>query len=114
MSEKTNVMELYIAILHQIDHREPLTEKQDEYLCELINRGLIRYKGRKSKENLEPSEIDRENITGLTYSGRMELARLEREQREDSWWYKSKGCIWTAICFVVGSLVSAFIGYLFR
>ena len=53
-------------------------------------------------------------ILGLTYKGRMELARLERERREASWWHRIKACLWTAICFTAGALVSAFIGWLFR
>ena len=110
MSEKTNVMKLYIDILHQIDNREPLTEEQDEYLCELINRGLIRYKGRQSGRILEPSEIDRGNITGLTYSGRMELARLEREQKE----LKARKWRWIApaLTFAAGVIFSTIVSIL--
>lgn len=50
----------------------------------------------------------------ITYKGRLELARLERERREASWWHRIKACLWTAICFTAGALVSAFIGWLFR
>ena len=54
------------------------------------------------------------SLRGITYKGRLELARLERERREASWWYRIKACLWTAICFTAGALVSAFIGWLFR
>lgn len=53
-------------------------------------------------------------ILGITYKGRLELARLERERREASWRHRLKAGLWTAFCFTAGSLVSAFIGWLFR
>lgn len=54
------------------------------------------------------------SLRGITYKGRLELARLERERREASWRHRLKEGLWTAFCFTAGSLVSAFIGWLFR
>lgn len=114
MPKTTNVDEMYITLFHQIDDRMPLLGKHNKYLCELINRGLVRYQGRRSCENLEPNDIMYERIMGLTYSGRMELARLEREKYLQSWECKLKYVLWQSLTFVVGALVSAMIGYLFR
>ena len=50
----------------------------------------------------------------ITYKGRMELARLEQEIYLQSWKYKLKNIGWQSLTFIVGALVSAFIGYLFR
>lgn len=47
-------------------------------------------------------------------TGYVEQEHLEREHCKASWWHKSKGYIWTGFCVVVGALVSALIGYLFR
>ena len=50
----------------------------------------------------------------LTYLGYIELARLEREIYLQSWRYKLKNIGWQSLTFIVGALVSALVGYLFR
>lgn len=53
-------------------------------------------------------------ITGITYSGRLELARLEREAYQRSWRFRLKEIAWNSLTFVVGAVVSAAIAWLFK
>lgn len=53
-------------------------------------------------------------ILGLTYRGRLELARLEREAYQRSWRFRLKEIAWNSLTFVVGAVVSAAIAWLFK
>lgn len=82
---------------------------------ELTKEGLLRFEKREACYDLEKNKYGIAYfLLGLTYKGRMELARLEQEIYLQSWKYKLKNVGWQSLTFIVGALVSAFIGYLFR
>ncbi|MCI6589647.1 MAG: hypothetical protein MSB12_00855 [Lentisphaeraceae bacterium] len=85
-----------------------------DHVIELVKAGLVAF----VDSSLQPVQQNEIPVLFhhflITYKGRMELARLEQEIYLQSWKYKLKNIGWQSLTFIVGALVSAFIGYLFR
>lgn len=80
-------------------------------VMELIDEGLLQGRVTKEWDSAKKEEwIEYAVVSGITYKGRMELARLKKEKREQKWYYRT----WTYISngAVVALTIQLFFEYL--